>query len=333
MFDVITVGSATIDIFAYTDKNLFLCIDGNRKGKQCYISYPAGEKILLSKIDYTVGGGGTNTAVSFSRLGFRTAYLGHIGLDSEGTRVVDELSKEGIPFIGTRGKQKTNTSIVLDSFGHDRTLLIYKEASDFLDFNQLNKEQLKARWFYFSSMIGKSFTATESIAALAKKNRIKVAFNPSEYQACKGKKALKRMLDCTDALILNKQEAQFLLKTRSEDVAALLKGLSSCGRKISVVGITDGRNGADVYDGRFVYHLDAAKSLKIVETTGAGDAFASTFIAGLMMRLPIEKALKLGMVNAESVIMHHGAKNKLLSRKEILALMKKDKRVVKKRKI
>ncbi|MFH1211851.1 MAG: carbohydrate kinase family protein [Candidatus Woesearchaeota archaeon] len=332
MFDVIAIGSATIDIFAYTDKNRFLCIKG-KKGKQCFISYPAGDKILLNTIDYTTGGGGTNTAVSFSRLGFRTAYLGNIGQDNEGDKIIAELKKENVSFIGTRGKQKTNTSIVLDSIGHDRTLLVYKEASDYLEFSRISKNNFSAKWFYFSSLIGKSFYAMERLAEFAAMCGIKVAFNPSDYQAKKGKKALKKMLGLTDLLVLNKEEAQLLLKSREENTRILLKKLFFCGKKFIAVGITDGKNGASIYDGKTAYHLNASKNLKVVETTGAGDAFASTFVAGLILGKPIDTCLKMAMINSESVITHHGAKNKLLTRKEILSKLKKEKMVVKKTRI
>ena len=113
----------------------------------------------------------------------------------------------------------------------------------------------------------------------------------------------------------------------------MLKKLKQCGKKIEIVVITDGRNGVHAFDGSTVYYLRANKRLKIVETTGAGDAFGSTFVSGLIMRKPISVALKMGSINAEAVISHHGAKNKLLTRKELFSKFKKDKRVVKKIKV
>ena len=62
MYDVITVGSATVDCFAHTDKS-------SVKGRT--YSFPIGSKLLIKKMDFEVGGGGTNTAVAFSDLDSR----------------------------------------------------------------------------------------------------------------------------------------------------------------------------------------------------------------------------------------------------------------------
>ena len=73
-------------------------------------------------------------------------------------------------------------------------------------------------------------------------------------------------------------------------------------------------------------------NVKIVETTGAGDAFASSFLCGIIRKNNVEFAMKLGMTNAESVIQHHGAKEKLLTYNEALKVMKKRPiRVIKKK--
>ena len=60
-----------------------------------------------------------------------------------------------------------------------------------------------------------------------------------------------------------------------------------------------------------------------METTGAGDAFASSFLSGIIKKKDIVSSMKLGMTNAESVIQHHGAKEKLLTYKEALQVLKK----------
>ena len=61
------------------------------------------------------------------------------------------------------------------------------------------------------------------------------------------------------------------------------------------------------YDGQKKYSLIPHK-LKVVERTGAGDAFASGFVAGQMIGKSIEESLKLGLEESESVIKHQGAK-------------------------
>ena len=80
--------------------------------------------------------------------------------------------------------------------------------------------------------------------------------------------------------------------------------------------ITNGRFGADAYDGEKYYHQDIIKERKRLDTTGVGDAFGSTFIAGLVMfNGDISKALKLSAKNTASVICRQGAQNGLLTRR------------------
>jgi len=107
--------------------------------------------------------------------------------------------------------------------------------------------------------------------------------------------------------------------TKKDKIEDALKALQ---KLVKTVIITDGKNNANAYDGKYIYTLIPNK-IKIIETTGAGDAFACTFLSGMLKKNDIEFALKLANTNAESVIQHHGAKNKLLTYKEALRIMKK----------
>ncbi|MBI4454074.1 carbohydrate kinase family protein [Candidatus Woesearchaeota archaeon] len=352
MYDIITVGSATVDVFVKTESELIKI--KTKEGEEDLIAYPTGRKILIDKLDFMTGGGATNTAVCFSRLGLKTACLSSIGNDDNGKKILDELKKEKIDFIGTiesgeSGKPKgradgktagiggmTSYSIVLDSMEHDRTILTYKALSNNLKFKKLEtnikKGKLKTKWFYFCTMLGESFKTLEKLAEYAKKNNIKVAFNPTNYLAKEGPKKLKKILDATEALVLNKEEAKLLLGYKPEDmtltIERLMKELNRLGPNIIV--ITDGANGAYCYEDankRFMYHIQP-RGVKLMETTGAGDAFTSSFIAGLIKGKPIEFCLFLAQTNTESVIQHYGAKNILLTWDKVLKEMKKYKHKV-----
>ena len=186
-------------------------------------------------------------------------------------------------------------------------------------------------------MLGESFKTLEKLAEYAKKNKIKVAFNPTNYLAKEGPKKLKKILDATEALVLNKEEAKLLLGYKPEDmtiaIERLMKELNRLGPNIIV--ITDGANGAYCYEDankRYMYHIQP-RGVKLMETTGAGDAFTSSFIAGLIKGKPIEFCLFLAQSNTESVIQHYGAKNILLTWDKVLKEMKKYKHKVVRRKL
>ncbi len=312
MYDVITLGSATLDVFVYTE------LSGIGKKSNKLIAYPSGSKILIKKLDFMTGGGGTNTAVSFSRLGLKTAYLGKMGKDDSAIRVLEQLKKEKVDFIGPRsGKDFTAYSVILDSKEHDRTILTYKGISNSMKFSEVKKSGLKTKWFYFSSLLGDSFKTQKKIVDYAKNNKIKVAYNPSEYQIKNDN--VNYIVKRSDVLVFNRREAELL--TGKNKVKEQLRFASELGPNI--VCITDGPNGDYVYEkgNDFFYYMKPHK-IKIVERTGAGDSFASSFVTGLIKKDDIEFAMRLALVNSESVIMYHGAKNKLLGYKEALRKIK-----------
>ena len=283
-------------------------------------------------MEFFIGGGGTNTAVGFSRLGFRTAYLGKIGNDENGSRILKCLKDESVAFIGATAKKGySGYSVILDSVAEDRTIFAYKGSNDQLAAADIDFKKLNAQWFYFSSMMQKSFETQKRIVAHAAARKIKIAFNPSLYIAALGAHHIARILAHTEILIFNKEEAQALLGDTDSNIQNLCMKVAKFGPKIIV--ITDGRNGAHCYNTHeHLFYIVMPAKVKIIETTGAGDAFSVGFVAGIMNDKPTETALKMGMLNAESVIAHRGAKNILLG-KGLFRTAEKDRRKVEKKKI
>lgn len=324
-YDIITVGSAVVDAFVKTAPSDSEILHIHHHVDMCY---PLGSKILVDNLEFFTGGGGTNSAVAFSRMGLRTAFLGMIGNDNNSKMILDELHRENIDFIGKRG-ETSGFSVILDAIAKDRTVFAYKGCNDDLSgINKKNNEKnLKTKWFYFSSMLGKSFKTQEFLANYGKKNGIKIAFNPSLYIAKKGAKYLKNIISNTEILILNKEEIQALLNIRSNNVFQLLYEASMIGPKI--ICVTDGDKGVHCYDSynKEFYSVDA-KKIHVVEATGAGDAFASGFVAGRIKNYSISNCLKIGMLNSESVIKYRGAKNILLGEKIFHTAEKDNRKIV-----
>ncbi|MEM4397013.1 MAG: carbohydrate kinase family protein [Candidatus Woesearchaeota archaeon] len=326
MYDVITVGSSTIDVFAKVVSELIKI--KSIKETQELIAYPSGSKILINDLVFLSGGGGTNTAVSLSKAGLKIAYLGKIGNDANSSMILKELKKEKVSFIGVKAKGMSGYSVILDSLEGDRTILTYKGVNDFLHFKEINLKKLKTKWFYFSSMVNESYKTLEKLADYAEKNNIKIAFNPSNYLAEKGSVFLKEVLSRTFLLVLNREEAELLVG--KNDIKKVILDLMNFGPKIAVV--TDGKNGSYTIKDTVFYHV-IPNLVKSTETTGAGDAFASTLLACLIKGKTIEEALILGTKQAESVISEKGAKKGLLEWQDLSKFAKKSPLIVKKESI
>ncbi|HLG24691.1 MAG TPA: carbohydrate kinase family protein [Candidatus Nanoarchaeia archaeon] len=327
MFDVITVGSATLDVFAKTKfSELIKIIDP--KGETDLLAYPSGSKILIEELEFSSGGGGTNTAVAFSRLGHKVGFIGKLGEGTNSEFVHKSLRKEKVNLLCSHGKGHIGYSIILDNLEHDRTILTYKGINDQLHHDDVPFKKLKTKWFYFCSMMNESFHTMENLAEFAEKNRIKIAFNPSSYLTEKGPTFLKNILSRTELLILNKEEACML--GGKLPVKELMLSLRKLGPKTVVV--TDGKNEIYAMHNGFIYSAKP-KKIKVVDPTGAGDAFAASFLSGMMKRNDVEFAMNLGVVNAQSVVSYYGAKNILLTFGEAVKAMKKSNLKVSKKKI
>jgi len=325
-YDIITMGSATVDVFAHTDPTQSELVNLHHHKD---IAYPLGAKILIREMHFFVGGGGTNTAVAFSRLGLRTGFFGKIGKDDNGKTISDCLFNEKVDFVGTYG-EISGYSIVLDSVEDDRTIFTYKGCNDELRVSDVDFKVLDTKWLYLSSMMKDSFVTQQKVADYARRKGILIAYNPSLYIVKNGASTLKNILKNVEILIFNKEEAQALVQETTDNIMTLLFEVSKLGP--SVIVITDGHNGAYCYDtADSVVYSAKPKKVKIVETTGAGDAFSAGFVTGMLLGKDIGLCLKLGMINAESVIQHLGAKNILLDNKAFKSAERDDRTIFKKK--
>ena len=320
MYDIITLGSSTMDVFVETEtKHLKI---KTKNDNQEYIAFPFGSKILINEMHHHTGGGGTNTSTTFAKSGLKTAFIGSVGDDHNGEIIKKELKKNKVKFLGKQ-HGKNGYSVIIDSDG-DRTALTYKGCNN--DVKILDKEmkKLKARYYYMTSMTGKSFEFSKKIVKFAREINAKVCFNPSSYLVKKGFTKLNSILKNTYCLILNDKEAESLT-----NIKGIEKNLDVLQYKIimdGIVVITAGEKGAYAIYNHKKYQVPISK-IKVKETTGAGDAFGSGFFAGIIKGKSIKFSLKMGINNAEHVIQHIGAKNGLLGR-GLITLANEDKRKI-----
>ncbi|MBI2112477.1 carbohydrate kinase family protein [Candidatus Woesearchaeota archaeon] len=315
-YDVLCVGSATVDRFLTVNQSLRSIIPG--------------DKILARNLEIHSGGGSTNSAVALAKLGLNVRVLTKLGHDHEGDFIEQELRKYKVKNIcRTRAKKNTDSStIIFSASDKDRIVYNYKGASQELLFHDLPRLYSRAKWFYLASLVGKSFTAISLLAEYAEKKHISILFNPSLYLATKGKKYLHPILRRTELLVLNKKEAQTLLNSQSSHQQFLLRSLHHLGP--TTVVITDGPKTIYALHENSFYSVKPP-TVKVAHTLGAGDAFTSGLLAGIVKGYSFEKALQLGVANSTSLIQRVGAKNGLLDEREALSMIKRYKMKVSRR--
>ncbi|MFA6251794.1 MAG: carbohydrate kinase family protein [Candidatus Paceibacterota bacterium] len=314
MFDVITFGSAAWDIAlnlpkAKIKKEVNLIVDRG-------IFFNLGSKIDISNINTNFGGGGVNTATTFALQGLKTAYCGSVGEDIGGREILNYLKERKIntSFVKIAKEKKTNTSVIMIPPNEDRTILVYRGASDCLKENEINWKKLQSRWFYLAPLSGRLSSIAGNILVHAKNKNIKTAVNLGGSQLVLPKNKLQQVFDMTDVLILNLEEASVLTKINYNEEEKIIKAIAKVYKGIIV--ITKGEYGVTVVCGDKIYEA-TAKKVKPVDTTGAGDAFAAAFISALIKdEHDIEYAIRLGIANAKGCLLEMGSINGLLSKKQ-----------------
>lgn len=333
MYDIITFGSATQDVFLKSkgfteikeEKKFF-----NKKG----VCFALGGKVDISEIEFASGGGGTNTLFTFKNQGFKTAYCGMLGDDYAGQEIKNELQRKKIPteFLSFINKKHTNYSIII-STENDRTALVYRGASEELKKSNIPWSKIKTKWFYLSPLSGKLSKIFEDLLVFAKKNKIKIVINPGNSQLSMPQGKLKRLLNMADILILNQEEASIatgLPYSKEKEIFNTLDKWVD-----GIVVMTKGPLGVVVSDGKFLYEAGILPVKKIVDRTGCGDAFGSGFVTAIIQKTKnkkkieekdiiswelspsdIEYAIQWGSANATSCLQKFGAKDGLLKKGE-----------------
>lgn len=309
MFDIISIGDATIDTFIVVKD-----VEIMEGGKKAQISW--GDKLPVQGFYRSVAGNAANNAVGSARLGLSTAFYTVLAHDTGGREIVHKMEKEGVStrYIEKNDKHPTNNSIVLSHEG-ERTIFVYHEHRKYKLPNLVH-----SKWVYLTSM-GEGFEAIyEDLAKYLDRYKVNLGFNPGTFQLRKGIKANAIMLERTSLLSLNVEEAQSWVGECGRDPEELCKRLRDLGPK--AVALTDGRRGAYSNSAEGFYYMEEFPGPR-VEATGAGDSFTTAYLAALIHGLPHSEALRWGPVNAGSVVQKIGPQEGLLTRAELEARLRK----------
>lgn len=341
MTKVLTIGGATQDIIIEYQEGSSLKIEMT----DCpSLSWQEGSKIDVENLHYASGGGATNAAVSFQKLGFDTSTFFKIGDDAAGQAIVQDLQRLGITVHYDIAQNfQTGTSFIIPTPHNDRVVFAYRGANTTLLQKDCPEELIAQQDFiYITSLTDKAAEAlphiTHSAQKSIQKRGIIVAVNPGTSQLKNNATPLKAALGSIDILILNSEEMKlFVPALKSRHFKSSGKGLIPHGPllsrtilssgtitftlheflqeilsyKVNRVVITDGKNGVYVATKDTLYFHPALK-VPVVNSLGAGDAFASCFVAQLVKGKKIDDALFYGLINAASVIGFYDAKSGLL---------------------
>ncbi len=356
MKKVLTIGGSTKDIYLSNQGVDYMSITQ----KNCNIKYmllKSGDKIEVENILYFSGGGATNSAASFKRLGFDTSCISKIGNDESGKFVINELEKENINIqnIIKSEDKNTGTSFVINTLERERTIFAYRGANGYLEKKDIPFNIIKnTDQIYITSLSHESSKVLPDIVKFTHENNIPVAINPGTSQLSHGSQTLKESLKYIDTIIMNSDEAKTFMIALIENDKNYKETLKSSRQNKLNSESTENKptlldsplRHMDYYFSiwkffKEVMHMgpktvvitDGANgvyvannkqifyhpSIKtdVVDTLGAGDSFGSCFVASILAEYSTEEALIRGIINSSSVISKFGAKPGLLTKEEL----------------
>ncbi len=270
--------------------------------------FKLGGKYEVDEVTFSTGGGATNGAVTFARQGLRSVFMGKIGHDPAGQAVVTDLKQEKVDVSGLVYSKKFQTgySSILISPTGERVVLVYRGASTHYRKENFDVSKLNSDWLFVTSMAG-SMDVIEHLVSAAKSKHMKVALIPGSGEL-KQTDWLKKIAAGVDVFSANKEETQTLVGGDSlEELAINMSRLSG-----GVAVVTDGPNGVATSDGQRVCRAGMYEDVPVIDRLGAGDAFASGFVAAIAKGGSMEDAIILGSANSTSVVQFVGAKKGIL---------------------
>lgn len=306
MFQVITIGSALVDIFVHSSQ-----FESKPSEKGQLLCQVYGDKLDVESFRAYSGGGGSNTAVGFKRLGFQTAVICELGRDDLAQIVLNDLKREGVSaqLVIAEKKEQTGGSIILVGQDGGRTVLVHRGAASQLDTYDIPPFWLtQTRWVHLSSIAGRLEALKKIFHVLKRNHEIGLSWNPGKAEL----ELLKTgQLDVTEIpcqiFFVNQEEWALLGATQ----ATVLKNFGQ-------VVVTAGKAGGQVYlGGEPTWKFTGQGDLPAVDETGAGDAFATGYVAATLIQHPPQVAIAWGVNNARSVVKYYGAKVGLLDRAQL----------------
>ena len=304
MARIVSIGAALQDVYLIDHD------DFGTNSRGFFNQIELGTKVDIDKIKFGTGGGATNAATTFARYGHESIFMGCISNDPAGQAIINSLDDEGIDssYVTYLNRLQTGYSVVLLAPNGERTILTCRGAS--AHFDALNADDLETiypDWIYVTTFRG-DMDSLDQIFTKAKSLGAKIMFNPGNLELQHTRKLLGLLSD-VDVLLVNKCEAQKIVEGK-----ILTELLAKVKNYVPNVIITDGNQGAIATDGKEVYRAGLYEDVKIKDSTGAGDAFGSGFLAAYADGKSFKDSLLFASANSTSVVQHVGSKDGILSK-------------------
>ncbi len=302
MYDLISIGSISIDLFF---KGKSLTFKDNR------FQLAVGGKYVVDHFYENLGGGGANVAIGARRNGLKTAVLAKVGNNPFKKIILEKLEDEKVSIHLCQFEDDyLNLSAILLNEKGERTIVHFPSPHQHIIGSIHDKfKLLKTNMVYFGSLTDVALEEKIELLKFLNNNHILTIMNIGVHDCRRTKHQIEELLKPVDILILNGHEFADLAKAPYRDIHFKENIINwySPFLKTKTVVITEGANGSYAYFEGKVYHQEAVKPARIIDTTGAGDAFTAGFIAEYFKSRDLEQSMEKGARYASKILTKIGA--------------------------
>ncbi len=333
MNQVVCFGSASKDIFFPTNDGFIFETPADLLSQK-KIAFELGAKYQIENRFEALGGCAANVAVGLARLGIECGCCAMIGDDDLGRWILEQLKKEKVSTRLIRKGKKCRSdvsAVIVDAKSAERVIFFNRDANEKMEVNA-KEVSSKAGWFFVSALNGRWRKNADAILKAISGNKARLAFNPGEKNIKDDVGKILEIMRKTEVLFVNKDEGMEIVflsdsgasREKINEEKFLLRTLKAFGPRVVV--LTDGKRGAWAQDKKqIVYSPPGEKSP--LETTGAGDAFTSGFLAAYIKGKKLSDCVKWGTLNSGHAVLFYGAVDGLLEEVKIMKKIKQIKTV------
>lgn len=299
MYDLICVGNISIDLY-FQGKNLTRDTDRFRLA--------IGGKYYTDFFHEDIGGGGCNVAVGVAKLGLRPAVFGKVGNNPFKDLILKKLTDKRVSteFCEIEDDYYKISAIILTNKG-ERTIIHHETPTHMLRKFFLHKELKKAKNIYFSPLEHLDIEDKTRMIRYLKGDNTLTFVNLPAIDCNRPIKDLKEIFDSLDVLIINAHEYALLARKDYSDINFKRLRITVPHLKDRVLIVTDAEKGSYGYFRNKIFYQEAVKPRKVVDATGAGDAYTAGFISQYIKSGDVESSMLQGARYAAEKIARIGA--------------------------
>ena len=308
MEKVLGLGNALVDILLKLESDSFLEKNNLPKGSMQLVDINLSNKLIDASKEMSreqaSGGSAANTIHGLSNLGAKTGYIGKVGEDEIGNFFRNDMEKNNIETKLFMSKTNSGKAIAFVSPDSERTFATYLGAAVELSADNLTSDLFKGyKYFHIEGYLVLNNDLVMKAVELAKENNCKVSLDLASYNVVEDNlEFLQNMVKKhVDIVFANEEEAKAFTGMEPED--AVNEIAKHC--EIAIVKI--GKDGSLVKNNGDITRITPAKP-KVVDTTGAGDLYASGFLYGLTKGMTMKQCGDAGTICSSRVIEYIGAK-------------------------